>query len=140
MGGKKEMLTVETIRKVRLALAKGESQRSVAKKYRMSRNTVKKVVTGGETESKYSRRELKYPVLGPYLERLREILTQEFDLPVKGRRTGKKIYEALQQEGYDGGYDAIRRYIKAWKEENHRQSAGAYVPLTFARGEAFQFD
>jgi transposase len=41
-GGNKEMLIVETIRKVRLALAKGESQRGVAKKYRMSRNTVKK--------------------------------------------------------------------------------------------------
>jgi transposase len=140
MGGKKEMLTVETIRKVRLALAKGESQRSVAKKYRMSRNTVKKVVAGGETESQYSRRELQYPVLGPYLERLKEILREEFELPSKGRRTRKKIYEALQLEGYEGGYDAIRRYIKGWKEENHRQLTEAYVPLTFAKGEAFQFD
>ena len=35
------MLIVETIKKVRMALAKGESQREVAKKYCMSRNTVR---------------------------------------------------------------------------------------------------
>jgi hypothetical protein len=55
------MLTVETIRKVRLALAKGESQRSVAKKYLMSRNTVKKLAEGEQTKFQYAKREVKYP-------------------------------------------------------------------------------
>ena len=38
--GVKGVLGVETIRKVRLALEKGDSQRKVAKKYRLSRTTV----------------------------------------------------------------------------------------------------
>ena len=42
------MLIVETIRKVRMALAKGESQREVARKCRMSRNTVRKIAENGE--------------------------------------------------------------------------------------------
>jgi transposase len=133
------MLTVETIRKVRLALAKGESQRKIADTYRMSRKTVRKIASSGETEFKYVRKEVHYPVLGSFIERLVEILKQEAELPVKRRCTGKKIYQMLQQEGYCGGYDAVRRYIRCWKEE-HRSRKGAYIPLIFARGEAFQFD
>ena len=134
------MLTVETIRKVRLALAKGESQRSIAKKYRMSRKTVGKIADSGETEFKYTRRKkIKFPVLGSFIERLAEILEQEAKLPSKSRCTGKKIYELLQREGYSGGYDAVRRYIQVWKED-HRSQKSAYVPLMFAKGEAFQFD
>ena len=131
---------METIGKVRLALAKGESQRSVARKYRMSRKTVGKIASGEETEFKYTRRkEIRYPVLGSYIERLGEILKEEAELPAKRRCTGKKIYEILQREGYIGGYDAVRRYIRTWKEE-HRSRKSAYVPLTFSKGEAFQFD
>ena len=61
------MLIVETIRKVRMALAKGKSQREVAKKYSMSRNTVRKIAASGETEFKYATREVSYPVLGPHI-------------------------------------------------------------------------
>jgi len=131
---------VESIRKVRLALEKGESQRSVAKKYRLSRTTVGKIAACEETEFKYTRRkETQYPALGSFIERLGEILRQEAELPAKRRRTVKKIYEELQREGYSGGYDAVRRYTAAWKEE-HRSRKAAYIPLLFAKAEAFQFD
>ena len=131
---------METIRKVRLALEKGESQRSIAKKYRMSRKTVEKIASCEETEFKYTRRkEIQYPALGSFIERLGGILRQEADLPAKRRRTIKKIYEELQREGYSGGYDAVRRYSRTWKEE-HRSRKAAYIPLLFAKGEAFQFD
>jgi transposase len=131
---------VESIRKVRLALAKGESQRSIAKKYRMSRKTVEKIAKSEETEFKYTRRkEIQHPILGSYIERLVEVLKHEANLPSKSRRTGKKIYEGLQREGYAGSYDAVRRYIQAWKEE-HRSRKSAHIPLLFAKGEAFQFD
>ena len=133
------MLTVDTIRKVRLALVKGESQRKIAQKYRLSRKTVRKIASGEETEYKYPEREVKYPVLGEYIERLNEILEKEEELPRKARRTGWKIYEALQLEGYAGGYDSVKRYIAKWRS-NRGQVKEAYVPLEFGRGEAFQFD
>lgn len=134
------MLTVETIRKVRLALAKGDSQRSVAKRYNLSRTTIGKIAASEETEFKYTRKkEVRHPVLGEFIERLEEVLKAEADLPAKGRRTCKKVYELLQCEGYRGGYDAVRRYIRVWKE-GHRKQSNAYIPLVFRRGEAFQFD
>jgi transposase len=64
---------------------------------------------------------------------------QEMELPSKSRRTVKKVYEQLQREGYEGGYDAVRRYIKDWKEEQ-RTKKNAFVPLMFGKAEAFQFD
>jgi transposase len=134
------MLIVETIKKVRLALARGESQRSVAAKYSLSRNTVKKIASSDKTKFEYGPREKVYPILGPHIKELEELLQSETDLPPAKRRDGKRVYEALQNMGYEGGYDAVRRYIKAWKEEHRHSVQAAFVPLVFRKGEAFQFD
>lgn len=47
----------------------------------------------------------------------------------------------LQAQGYPGGYGRVCAFIRRWKAEiaaNPRRAA--YVPLSFALGEAFQFD
>jgi len=123
-----------------MALAKGESQREVAQKYRMSRNTVRKIAMSGETEFKYAKREVSYPVLGPHIDQLKEILGKEAKLSPHKRQTSKKIYGALQNAGYEGGYDAVRRYIKIWNGEQGTGLKNAYIPQQFEKGEAFQFD
>jgi DNA-binding NarL/FixJ family response regulator len=46
----REMLTVETVLKVRLARRDGQSVRKIAKKHRLSRNTVRKYLRGEEVE------------------------------------------------------------------------------------------
>jgi transposase len=46
----------------------------------------------------------------------------------------------LRALGYDGGYDAVRRYARRWSKAHSSAMASAYVPLTFAPGEAYQFD
>src|ERR1700686_4078541 len=43
-------------------------------------------------------------------------------------------------ESYEGSYDAVRRYAKKWRVERGAATAEAYVPLSFAAGEAYQFD
>jgi len=42
--------------------------------------------------------------------------------------------------GYEGGYDAVRRYGRRWSQEHASQTTAAFVPLSFAPGEAYQFD
>jgi len=130
---------VETIGKVRLALARGESLRNVSRQYRLSRNTVRKIAREGATEHKYSKREVKYPVLGPHIEQLNKILEKERDLPANERCTAKKIHERLRQLGFEGSYDVVRRYVTKQREEKG-EAQGAYVPLRYGRAEAFQFD
>lgn len=51
-----------------------------------------------------------------------------------------RIFEELRGRGYDGGYDAVRRYARRWSKERGQSSVAAYAPLGFAPGEAYQFD
>ena len=55
-----------------------------------------------------------------------------------------RAFETLRglghEDGYEGGYDAVRRYAQSWCRERASTSADAFVPLSFAPGEAYQFD
>ncbi len=54
--------------------------------------------------------------------------------------TAVRIFESLRDLGFDGGYDAVRRYAKSWRKSRGAAAAPAYIPLSFAPGEAYQFD
>jgi hypothetical protein len=57
------------------------------------------------------------------------------------RLTLIRIFEELRGLGYEGGYDAVRRYARRVGRKNGAgATAEAYVPLSFAPGEAYQFD
>ena len=56
------------------------------------------------------------------------------------RLTFQRMFEELRLAGYRGGYDAVRRYGRAWERRQVIGEAEAYVPLVFAPGEAYQFD
>ena len=51
-----------------------------------------------------------------------------------------RIFETLRGLGYEGGYDAVRRYARVWQRDRAATSVGAFIPLSFAPGEAYQFD
>lgn len=51
-----------------------------------------------------------------------------------------RLFEDLRGRGYEGGYDAVRRYARRWAIKHGHATAEAYVPLSFAPGEAYQFD
>jgi len=56
------------------------------------------------------------------------------------RLTLIRVFEELRALGCAGGYDAIRRYAASWRRERSAATAAAFVPLSFAPGEAYQFD
>jgi transposase len=51
-----------------------------------------------------------------------------------------RIFEELRGLGYTGSYDSVRRYAKVHEEAHGAASAEAFIPLSFAPGEAYQFD
>lgn len=134
------MLTVETIMKVRLAAKRdGIPLREIARKYRLSRNTVRKYLKSGETEPEYKRKREFKPKFGPYVAELERMLEEDFRKPKRDRRSAQMLFEELQRQGYQGAYDSVRRHVKGWKVRKNAVT-GVFVPLSFEPGEAFQFD
>ena len=130
---------METIRKIRLALSKGMSIREAATKFTKSRNTIRKILRSGATSFVYQRKEQLYPALGSYIESLEALLEANASLAPSKRRTMLALYEELQGQGYQGSYSSVRRYAGKWRGERAALSE-VYVPLSFGKGEAFQFD
>ena len=135
------MLTVETIRKVKVAHGRHEkSIKEIARDLHLSRNTVRKVLRTDSTSFEYRRTVQPQPKLGPFVPWLEDEIDKDSRLPRKQRRTIKALYEELQARGYEGGYDAVRRHVQRWRKEKRQQVSQAFVPLLFAPGEAYQFD
>ena len=135
------MLVVETIGRIRREhLQKGKSIKEIARDLKISRNTVRKILRSGETASSYEREVQPRPKLGAWKEELDRILAANVAKSARERLTLIRIFEELQGLGYSGGYDAVRRYSRQWAREHASDAASAFVPLSFAPGEAYQFD
>ncbi len=106
----------------------------------MSRNTVRKVPRSGETSFEYERVVQPRPKLGRWAAELDGLLAGNAAKSAREQLTLIRIFEELRGRGYDGGYDAVRRYARRWSKERGQSTAAAYVPLSFAPGEAYQFD
>jgi transposase len=68
------------------------------------------------------------------------LLLANAEKPARERLTLIRVFEELRGLGYEGGYDAVRRYARVWRQARGNETAQAYVPLSFAPGEAYQFD
>jgi len=135
------MLVVETIAKIRRAyFIQGKSIKQVCRELRVSRNTVRKVVRSGATEFSYDRSTQPRPKIDPWRSELDEMLAENARQPKRVRLTLVRVYEELRNCGYDGSYDAVRRYAAGWSKATQEASATAYVLLSFDPGEAYQFD
>ena len=135
------MLVVETIAKIRRAyFVQGQSIKAICRELSVSRKVVRKVLRSEATEFRYEREMQPLPRLGPWRETLDELLRANGAKPGRERLTLIRLFEALRGRGYEGGYDAVRRYARDWQRRQSSASVGAYVPLSFAPGEAYQFD
>ena len=135
------MLIVETIAKIRLAyFSRKMTIKAICRDLRVSRKVVRKVIRSQATEFHYERDVQPQPKIGPWRDRLDSLLLENDGKPARERLTLIRVFEELRGLGYEGGYDAVRRYARAWSKERASETASVYVPLTFAPGEAYQFD
>jgi hypothetical protein len=62
----------------------------------------------------------------------------------KDRRTAKQMHADLVKLGFDGSYERVAAFVRAWKADRQRAQQttgrGTFVPLVFQPREAFQFD
>ena len=135
------MIGVDMIGKIRRAYFEQQLPiKEIVRTLSVSRSTVRKVIRGKATEFKYVRDVQPAPKLGEWVDVLTEILEREAKLPRRERRSTQRLFEELRARGYDGAHDSVHRFAKAWCVEHTRVPVRAYVPLSFAPGEAYQFD
>src|SRR6478735_250253 len=135
------MLVVETIARIRREFfVKGRSIKEIVRDLKVSRNTVRKVLRSGETSFSYEREVQPLPRLGRWRADLDRLLADNEGKAARERLTLIRVFEELRGLGYEGGYDAVRRYAAGWQRERAAATAAAFVPLSFAPGEAYQFD
>ncbi len=132
---------MDTIARVRRAFhIQGWSMKKISRDLHLSRNTVRKILRSGETDFTYERERQPMPRIGPWQGQLEQFLSTNAGKPSRERLTLIRIFEELRGLGYEGGYDAVRRFAKAWSQNRGAAAAEAYVPLYYAPGEAYQFD
>src|SRR5712672_2657713 len=141
MGARLGMLVVETIAKIRRAFfVQKKPIKAICREFRMSRKVVHKVIRSEATEFRYERGRQPLPRIDPCRDQLDGLLLANEEKPAPERLTLIRIFEELRALGYEGSYDAVRRYAKVWRAKRGAAMAEAYVPLSFAPGEAYQFD
>ena len=135
------MKGVDTIARIRRAhFVQGKTIKEIVRELHVSRNTVRKVLRSGETAFSYQRERQPLPRVGPFQAELDRLLEANEGKAARERLTHIRIFEELRGLGYEGGYDAVRRYARGWRRLRSATVAGAFVPLSFAPGEAYQFD
>ena len=135
------MLIVETIAKIRRAyFVQQKPIKAICREFGLSRKVVRKVIRSEATEFRYSRTNQPLPKIGPWRDELDALFLANEGKAPRERLTLVRLFEMLRSRGYEGGYDAVRRYARVWRQEQGPSIAQAYVPLSFAPGEAYQFD
>jgi transposase len=139
MVAEEEMISVEQREKIRRAyFVEEKSIRQIARELKCSRPTVRKAIGSPEPAEYTLTVSRPAPVLGPYKERIKELLAENQRLPRKQRYTGHKIYQTIWQEGYDGSESTVRGYIARLRQTKKRQQV--YLPLEFDPGTDAQVD
>ncbi len=119
------------------------SIREICRRTGLSRNTIRKYLRSDTVEPTF-----KVPdrpsKLDPFADRLSAWLKTEANKPRKQKRTVLQLHADLVSLGYGGSYNRVAAFAREWKVDRQREmnttGRGTFVPLTFAPGEAFQFD
>ena len=115
------MLVVETIAKIRRAhFVHGKPIEQICRELKLSRKAVRKVLRSEETAFEYKRSVSPSRSSAPggtssigCWRRMSRGASRE-------RVTLLRIFEDLRGHGYEGGYDAVRRYAAAWRRGQAR--------------------
>ena len=125
--------SVELYLQVRLACADGMSQRAAAKRFNVSRDTVRKMLSFSSPPG-YRRQSVpQRPKLDGFVAIIDGWLEGDRSVPRKQRHTAKRVFDRLRTEhGFTGGYTIIKDYIR----EREQRSREMFVPLAHPAGDA----
>lgn len=124
----------------RLYFVQGQSIKALVRKTGLSRNTIREVIRSDTAHRQYTRTHQPLPKLSTFVTQLEDWLEADMKRSKKERPTAMNYFNQLVAQGYDGGYDSVRRFVKDWQTQKQSSLTKTYVPLSFSPGEAYQFD
>ena len=126
----------------RLRLREGLSISEIARRTSLSRNTIKTWLREPAPRTQMAYQRPPGPkVLEGFTAWLDQAVKTDENRPRKERRTARRLFEQLQEQGFKGHYCRVTEYLRAQRAAAGSVTArSAYVPLQFGWGEAFQFD
>jgi len=143
MVGRRErnMITMDLYNVIRYShFTLGMSIRKVSKEAKVSRQTVRKALKG--MEPKYNQKNpIPLPILRPHIERIKEWLLADKEVPKKQRHTAKRIYDRLVEEhGYEGCYSTVKKRVKKLKEALNLIDREVFIPSDPEKREGAEVD
>ena len=93
---------------------KGLSQRKIARKLGISRNTVKKYLENPEFPDNQKRKGKRRSLLDPYMGNIEAWLSEDIFY------TGTWIYERLSNMGFSGSYEIVKRKVHELRAERQK--------------------
>ena len=133
------MKTVEDYEQIRRAFfVEGLSIRAIHRRLKVDRATIRKAIVEPTPKPYQLEKPRPAPVLGPYKQRIRELLDESEELPRKQRYTARTIYRIIRAEGYQGSEGGVHNYVS--KQRKGRRRKQAYLPLEFDAGQDAQAD
>lgn len=113
-------------------LREGVSKRQILRETGMHWTTLEKILEHSSPPGYQRTRPPKKTKIGPYLERIRQILERDKTMPKKQRHTAHRIWQRLRAEGFGGGYTIVKDAVREFKKTNKE----IFMPLKHLPGEA----
>ena len=118
---------------IRLEVLRGEtSKREILRREGIHWETLKKILSYSEPPGYRRENPRPKPKIGPFLEQIAQIIEDDKHLPKKQRHTAKRIYERIQEMGYEGKYTQVKEAVREIKRLNRE----VFMPLDHQAGEA----
>jgi transposase len=133
------MRTVEDYEAIRRAyFVEKLSIRAIHRMLGYDRETVRKAIVHAAPMPYTLTKLREAPVIGPYKQRIKELLKESKKQKRKQRYTAHRIFEILRGEGYTGSEGAVHNYVS--RERRKDEYKEKYIPLEFDPGQDGQVD
>jgi len=113
-------------------LVDGDKKRAVLRETGLHWQTLEKILENSTPPGYRLSKARPEPKIGPFRERIEQIIQSDKDAPKKQRHTAKKIFERISEAGYTGGYTQVKEAVRKIKKTKKE----VFVPLTHRPGEA----
>jgi transposase len=133
------MRTVEDYEAIRRAYFVDKlSIRAINRRLGYDRETIRKAIVQAAPMPYTLKKPRAAPVIGPYKQRIAELLSESKKQKRKQRYTAHRIFEILRGEGYAGSEGAVHNYVS--RERRKDEYKEKYIPLEFDPGQDAQVD